>query len=1267
MACRVQRVNGHINKVFMENGEESKTYWDLVKAAEEMPDEVYSNVRASLKPFIGKQINDTDNPQEVALGLYMQLHTDAFKSWFGDWEHDPESVINRVNKRGEPLMTDHKDTASFEGLTKGDYKSVFNNGPYAQTEPQIFKSYQTKQTEDLFDTVKRTSDVLRERYDAAKTNIKKIDNDPTLSHVEKVQRKAPYETMQKQLVEQNKALIKANTFDAVRIQAENDLAMAQKMIDGDKVSIADLRFGSRVAQYWADMHDWAGTHESTKATQDIVQAYVGKANDLQYQFGNIAKRILADYSKAALGAEGELTPEELRATQEISGFHAQVRTIATTKSKIANYFAKLVQNTNLAINRDRNANNQRIQEAWLKVKDHAEIKKNGFKSFFNEEKDAIGKDTLSLRTNFSRKYSNLLIEKNAKLQDALDKAGTNKAAHAAAYAEYNDFIKKNAVPFDLVPFVERDVKGNLTHSDKEMGDAAEKMRSQGFGTEEIQHMIKETADRYFNYKQDGEDYRHGITADVEFDSSLIPSGVSKEDFIDQKSKEWMDLHDPIAHQKFINGDIGLNTAPKGFEYGVHYPAKEINGKDSEYYDPEFTKISNDPKLNEFYTFFKGFIAEHLNHMPAEDVARVGDHFLPVISTKLATEFGLSGDKNILSGMNDWMMKALTQTDYNRSKKIDPVTGKVMKEIKTRFMNDHVPVEGRSRDMVTMMKMFSDMATVYRHKIASQDMVETLNDYTQKMTSHVDGDGEVVPGGSDNLQKLMESTLNHSFYGDGRENEGVVKSRSFYNAADILGWPFGYKSPEYKEAKRLEIKINEVNHSLDTEALTDEQREEKEAELINYKDAHEKLGGRQFAWSKAADALIKGSRYTTMAANPFSAARSFIFGMAQNATHAYGGIDFTTADLTKATYALRESTAKYITWGTVKSETAEKMLRLTLDANVIEQRDNMFSQGSFHKDSPLDVIKKAVPSPFTLIQSGHYFFKAQLGMAMMEAAKIHTSMGDVRLIDGMNKDMTWNEEKYGKFDAAANGGKDFDQTYQDFTQKYNQVANTLHGNYGDALHVRAKDTIFGRALIMFKTFLPEAMAHRFEGSRMDPLLMRRTEGFYRTFAKDISDSKFQAVKHMWDAVVKGSVEGFDATTVHNLRKMFAEGTGILGLMIGYMALKALAPSNDDDKDKKAHYNLVLNQLFLVKKNMEMYIDPASFADMTKNVFPVLQTITNYGNAMEAVGYHLMGSENQKGQPMYDGPKMWKTVTKALPVLNNYNRVVNYERSTMQTGS
>jgi hypothetical protein len=270
---------------------------------------------------------------------------------------------------------------------------------------------------------------------------------------------------------------------------------------------------------------------------------------------------------------------------------------------------------------------------------------------------------------------------------------------------------------------------------------------------------------------------------------------------------------------------------------------------------------------------------------------------------------------------------------------------------------------------------------------------------------------------------------------------------------------------------------------------------------------------------------------------------------------------------------------------------------------------------------------------------------------------------IDIIDGLIHlylpNLQYNEEKYGKWLVDENNGKNFEEFYDNISAKVGQVAKKLHGFSGGGQSLAGKDSAYLRLLFVFKTWLPETVATRFEAKRYDPILERYTEGYYRTFINKLFGEegfRFKGlVKDLYNAAIKNENGDLTKEDAANLRKLMTEFGAIVSLFLIHMLLAA-AVGDDDEKWKK----LLVNQMELLNRDMTYYTDPSSIESLTQNVVPSIGTITQSIKAIKAVGGYALGQENNDGDPMYDGERTILKITKALPYLNNVNRVMYYSQ-------
>lgn len=1262
MPCLIKRSNGTINKVLLSDGKtESQTYKDLVQVAENIPGDSIAYVMESIKPYVGKFITNTEDTSEIALGLYLNLHTDKFKEYFGQW--DKEKLPN-TNEIGEPLLTERNEIPSFVN-SQGRVMTVFDTGAVSRPVSEVYRSVATKRTGKMLSYVKKSVDVLRHRIDSAKKQRDKALNNPDLSFEEKTKQQKYYNSLISKSIEQINVLKEKNSIEYVTLLAETDLEMAKTILESPKTTMSELSIARKAVEAWKNILPILGLKSLADITDPNIRETVmnikSDALDLDINLTELANKLLLEHSRSTKAAK-PLTEKELdprAGLKDVNWITSVARDITKTGVGLVDYLATLINEANLKIAKEHNRNERKIEHEWDQIKNHSEITKNGFSIFFKEQTNKLGIKTLGLRGPYAQHYYDMLRLQRKKLHMEVEAAGINKEKIRKAYADHNTWINKNTFLFNAVPFIEED-----KHTDQDRLKVIDELKSMGFKDREIADMVKRSQDLYNKYLEGSRKFKINLEFDIDNGNVEVPDGTTKEAFIEEETKRWDEEHSPIAYiRQQEKYSLGETRAFKGTYYTLKVPRKQIDGRDSGYYDQEFARIAADEKLYRFYTFFQGFINEQLGYLPEEEIEDLQSNFLPVITQRIAREYGLSNLKETANGIGDWFMKQLTSVDIKKKQKIDPVSGKAVYEFTPRFIDENVPVDERSKDMVTMMKMFSDMALVYKHKLQVQDYVDTVNDIiqnTDKTAIINDSTGEVKTEtrSPKNLQNMVESSILNSFYGVRPNEEDLSGKRKFYNAAELFTLGL-YKSPQYKKAKVLEGNIKDINNTLEDEdqKLTDQERKKLEMELYRLKQEYAALGGRQFSFTRSADSLIRLTRVTALGFQPFSAFRNLAVGGLNNVIHAIGGQDFTRKELNKSLNIIKESSKKYLSWGTVKSEQAEKLLRFMLDTGTIDGEDSMFREGVIDKKRLFNKIREILPSPFTLMQSTDYLFKAQTAISKALSTKVNTEKGPVSFWEVLDKEVKYNEAEYGAWNAEQNGGMSFEEYYNKQMLQINQLSKKLHGLSGDRTSLMGKDTIWGRLLFVFKTWLPETFATRYEGKRYDPLLERDVEGYYRTLFRAFQDQGLGAFRSLFQAVF--SKEAGDLTDLEraNLRKMFAEINAIIALSLLYFGLKAIAPDEDDEDRKR--YMLVINQLNLLRRDMTYYGDINSFGDLTRQVVPSVTTIENFLTAGKAISYYMAGVENDDGEEMYDSERTLLKITKALPVLNNVNRVIYYQ--------
>ena len=101
-----------------------------------------TNVPSSEKEAVRKQYKGTaqwmkapnGKPTNLTEDQWVAVRTPAFKSWFGDWENDPENASKVVDENGEPLVVYHATREVFDTF-KPSESGWYGSGVYLTSDP----------------------------------------------------------------------------------------------------------------------------------------------------------------------------------------------------------------------------------------------------------------------------------------------------------------------------------------------------------------------------------------------------------------------------------------------------------------------------------------------------------------------------------------------------------------------------------------------------------------------------------------------------------------------------------------------------------------------------------------------------------------------------------------------------------------------------------------------------------------------------------------------------------------------------------------------------------------------------------------------------------------------------------------------------------------------------------------------------------------------------------------------------------------------------
>ena len=1107
-------------------------------------------------------------------------------------------------------------------------------------------------------------------------NMKKTIMNTNMSKNEKIKNIAKYDNIIKHANETIKSLSNVSAskkLDLILKMAEDDIKIVEAAFNSNNLKLDDHRFIQDIIDTWNSINlllgiesiegvsdkkeiiiDIEGNKIESESPKKRLENIKSKYNLFGEQSRQVAVELILKSQKNI-----KLNKEDLLKIVDTSFFTEWTRELSTAGIPITNKLAYIIGEVNMIINREHNNNHKKIDEMFNLIKDSAAFKKHGWDLFVKTQKNKNGVETLALVTRYNQKFWDALREINNNLKKDIDKAEGDKIKIKDAYNKFNKWMNKYTVSFNALYFLEYS-----KYSDADRQREVDRIKAMGFNESEVNNMIAESERLYNRFLWNKDIYVNRIEQEAIDNPSIIPTGKTLEEYVKEKSEEYDDINNPLKYydQKFIGTQVF--TAYGGSRYAYLIPVKTVDGSKTDFYDENFKQISEDPKLHEFYTWYNEFMGGYMRYLPEEEVDGLGSNFLPVLADRLAKEYGFTGLKESINGIGDWFLKALTSYNFDNKIDVNPVTKKQRRTIKTRFLKENVDIKDRSKNLVVIAKMFSDMATMYKHKSLVKSEVDTLLDVLQntkgsyKVNKNL-GELELQQKDATRIKSLADSTVASSFYGIIPEDVLPTGKSKFYDWKELVTLG-GWKSEKAIKAKKLEEGIKKLNEELEDETLSDADREKKETQLYLLKGEYMKLGGRNLSTTAVVESLITQTRLGALAFKPFSAVRNLLVGKINNRVHAEGGLDFNMKELKKSNGIIIDASKKYLSFGKVETKNTKKIFRLLTDAGIAEGEYGAYLKELIDKKTAIDRFNELIPKAFTWLSSGDYHFKAEMTVACSLHDKIISSNDkEISFWDALTEDGKYNEKEYGPWDSSKNEGLSFEEYYNKKLLKYKQLANKLHGLSGRNTYIKAKDNAIGKLALLFKSWLPETIGVRFDPKHKDDMLGRYEEGYYRTFAKKVIEKKMGVLQMMLDVVLKRQVTGItDEMELANFKKAVKELQIVISLFMAYMILKAMAP--DDDRYKKLYNLLVLNQLRDLRRDLTYYMSINSAGELQKEVFPIWRTVRNWQAAGKAITYYAMEIEKENGELEYDGERTALKITKILPVLNNINQMIYYQK-------
>ncbi len=316
-------------------------------------------------------------------------------------------------------------------------------------------------------------------------------------------------------------------------------------------------------------------------------------------------------------------------------------------------------------------------------------------------------------------------------------------------------------------------------------------------------------------------------------------------------------------------------------------------------------------------------------------------------------------------------------------------------------------------------------------------------------------------------------------------------------------------------------------------------------------------------------------------------------------------------------------ASFYTGKKIVTKTASKVANLMVKFGVV-------TEGAIEGDNE---VKERVTKIFYLLQSsGEYLIQGQTMLAMLYHKKIKDLTGKQRsLFDAFKEDGSWNTKEFGAMPewesfSHMENGKNVSKL-REFTNDLRKIKHRIHGNYEDAM--KFKSEWYGRAVMIFRTWLPKAIHERF-GEQKGAEFKGRYRSYAELFRKGklkhtlgfmlgSSLAKLPVLYNLGGKKLNKEYENFlkenknlSDLDIENMRVNIREIQFILASMVLMLALKGLAGDDDDDNFNMMVY--LINQSQRLDQELWFFYSPKQAQQILKDIIPLYKT---YGDVQDVV--------------------------------------------------
>ncbi len=1077
---------------------------------------------------------------------------------------------------------------------------------------------------------------LQQRLGRVEDNIKRELANKNEEKVSNLRKKASSFRVEINHLEKLDAqVLEMKSLDQVTAIVDREINNATKRLKNAKdMDILELQGIKRQLEFWSE----AGVFRDNKKhilfnKQDLdsepmkklFRAYKNKADDQLVKVHAELTNRFEQFLKEKLGANADLS-KAMQMANDVNFAQAQMLDISRMDNMILQAIFKGVNHAKQRAKMDTDKIVSKIDEMMPKVLEEAKKlnkSSNPFDIFIQTDKE--GKRTGDAVTAISIDYER---EKDINFRNVTKNKKSTPKDKAKAYKwlrENEIFFDWRKIYFDHKKNVVNSKGKPFTQADKDEHIAELKKQ---FGEEVVNDELAKMEAKLFEFEVD---YHTKVE---EVFGAMEDEGNGKADT--HGLKIWEIQHSPFyASRNAANGTpntYGGKIVPSnGKRFILSLPKKTINGKSTTHYDKKYEQIQSNPVLKEFHEYYTETM-QKLNLMLPHSKRYQLKHNSIVFTEKTIKEMIWSGeigvDTSSVETFANIAKESIRTTDYGTtaSNAFDPATGEAIREVSANFVNDgkkelfqivnvkalvwqgkNKGVEAseamkrqwryealnelamkKSYDLGHVLKNYALLANAYRHKAAVEDKVHLSYEMFKQMQegiTNAKGDSikdeygdEQSKDGLVNMQKALNHFMDN--FDNFKQKEEIVSK------IDVQ------TKKEKEDIQRIDDAIKSLDNMYDKQQIPKKKYEEVKSELILQKES---IGGK-LSLTKVGEGVLWMAQIKGMGFNAPASFVNFVFGQLSNIIEGASQRFFKEGAIWSATKTImgnKKARKKAILM-------AKKYDILSDNLDIITGTSNKKFFGRHNN----------YVTPYGWTTMAEEINQSPIVLAALREEMLTVNGKQISLWDATDENGNLlpeyaTEETIAQYEGD-NANPEENIKLHEFTSRTKQIIKKVHGNYDPNSPVLAKRTVFGKAMLQFRSWLAESVTARFEGEKVDYITGTTRKGRYRTLWETKNEEgnlitgfslRIRQVEALLKAAIpflklKAGPKGFtlSRTDMENMRELAKELQITLGLLfVGAMALIAREGGDDDSWEKWAA-TLFANNTARVSKDLAAFMSP-----------------------------------------------------------------------------